>query len=336
METMSLPNSVNKRKERGRIVLICVFCLIAILQSGLRDMNNLPSGNDTPNYYYIYQGVERTSWNELLSGISFYNVEYEIRDPGYAVFIKATQLISKSFTFFMFLTAIFFMVPFGLFVNRFVKSYLGIILTFLLFFALFSNIINSFMRQAISLGLVLFAIKYVINRDWKKYIGLFLIAFFIHSSSIIAAPLYLLPKISKTRKRLVIALVLSPILIFFSDRLFSSLVVGTVYEIYADSNVENPVNYIILVFVISLGAIAFFNNLKHGEHYELLMSGVIGSLLILPIVVLGNTMLRISYYYVLFIIPLVAVIIDSLKIRQDFKNAIYLLLILVFLFYIIR
>ena len=233
--TIAAKKDPNKNNVR-RIFLVSFFCLVAIIQSGLRDINNLPIGNDTPNYYIIYQYVEYESWSSISGGFSFTSDDYDDRDTGYLVFIKVTQLISKDFTFFMFLTAIWFMVPFGMFIHRFVKSYAGIILVFLLFFALFGNIINSFIRQAISLGIVLFALRSVETRDWKKYLGLFLMALTIHSSSIVALPFYFLPAISKSKKWMVIALSTSPILMYFSRLLFTALVVGTVYVNYADSS----------------------------------------------------------------------------------------------------
>lgn len=318
------------------MALTIILCLIAIFQSGLRDISKLPGGNDTPSYYTVYRSVSASSWNELFNGLSLNTSEYDERDFGYPIFVKLTQLIYDDFTFFMFLTAIIFIVPFSMLVFRFVKSYLGIILAFLFYFAIFTNIVNSFMRQAVTLGIVLFSVRYILKHQWKMYYGMMLLALSIHISSIVALPFYFLPKLSKTRKSLSFAFVLSPVLIFLQSTLFNYFVTGTIYDNYLDENAVNPINYLLLIFAISALSYFFYDRMKILNDYELLVSGVIGTLLLLPVVMMGNTMLRISYYYVIFLIPLLPVILDSIKMGKQERFISYALLSLFFLFIIFR
>ena len=331
--------SMKSQKEtsvKGRLILTIIFSLIAIFQSGLRDIGKLPEGNDTPSYYTAYRSVSASPWNELFKNISLITSEYDDRDLGYPIFVKITQLVYDDFTFFMFLTAIVFIVPFSMLVFKYVKSYVGIILAFLFYFSIFTNIVNSFMRQAVTLGIVLFSVRYILKHQWKKYYGMMLIAFTIHTSSIVAFPLYFLPKLSKSKKWLSFAFVLSPVLIFFQSTLFNYFVTGTVYDNYVDENAVSPINYLLLIFAISALSYFFYDTLKKTRDYELLVSGVIGLLLILPVVMMGNTMLRISYYYALFLIPLLPVILDSIKIGNKERFACYALLSFFFLYIIFR
>ena len=150
-------------KKRNHFLLVSLFCFIAIFQSGLRDINNLPDGNDTLSYRYSYEIVSKTSWSSLIRNFSLYTSEYKERDFGYPIFTKATQLIYDDFTFYMFLVAIIFLIPFSAFIYKYVKTYLGISLAFLIYFSIYTNIVNSFMRQAISLGLFLYGLKYIME-----------------------------------------------------------------------------------------------------------------------------------------------------------------------------
>ena len=326
----------NKKEARYRIILISIFCLIAICQSGLRDLRNLPMGNDTPVFQMKYNDLLMIPWDLVLKKFTFVSAEYSGRDSGYEVFMKLTQLFSEDFTFFMFLTATIFIVPFGMLIYRYVKSYLGIILAFLVYFSLFTNIVNSFMRQAVALGIVLFSIRYVLNRDWKKYFLIITFVSTIHSSAIVAVPLYFLPRFCEGERWLRLAFFAVPVFLFFQQTIYFFLLAGTVYENYVSSEMVSPVNYMMLIGSIALLSLIYYKEVKDVKNYDILISGVIGSILIFPVLFMGNTMLRISYYYVVFMIPLLPVIIDHLEISYKTRMIFYILAISFFSYFILR
>lgn len=324
---------VNKGSEARRRILIILFSLIAIFQSGLRDLNNLSEENDTPNYLRRFEEVQRTPWSAMFNQFGLYSSDYGDRDSGYPLFMKITQVFSEDFTFFMFLTAIIFMIPLGVIINKYVKSSLGIILSFLIFFALFLNIINCFMRQAITLAICMFALKYVLSRKWIKYFGLILIAFTIHTSSIIAVPFYFLPIFSKSRKWLFVALIASPILIMISNVLLSYLA-GSVYENYMSEDEFGSLSLVLLIYTVSILTFLFFNKMNVDHKSNLIVSGVIGSLASLPFVYFGGTVGRVGYYYILVIIPLIPMIIDTVVLNKFLRLIIYAFSMSFFLYFI--
>lgn len=326
----------NKRKEKQRILLVVLLSLIGIMQSGLRDINNLPEGNDTPNYFNMYMELLKTPWSSVMSDFAIISGEYSGRDSGYSVFIKLTQYISDDFTFFMFLTATIFFLSFGWLIYKYVKSYLGIILIFAIYFAIFTNVVNSFMRQGVALGITLFAIRYIISRNWKCYYGLMFIALSIHSSAFVAFPFYYLPLITNSRKWLILSFGVSPVLIVFLQSIMSYFLVGSVYEGYIKAEMVNPVNYMLLIVFISLLFFFYFEQIQNNKDYEILTSAVIGSMFILPIVFIGNTMLRISYYYVIVLLMALPNIIDRVKMPKSLRTAAYLLFICFFIFMCLR
>ena len=324
---------VNRRAEAHRRILVILFSLFAIFQSGLRDLNNLPPTNDIPNYITRYEEVLRTPWSTLYNQLGLYSSDYEDRDSGYPLFMKISQVFSEDFTFFIFLTAIIFVIPLGMMINKYVKSILGIILSFLIFFALFLNIINCFMRQAITLAICMFALRYVLSRKWIKYFGLILIAFTIHTSSIIAAPLYFLPIFSKSRKWLFVALIASPVLIMISSILLSYLA-GSVYENYMSDDEFGSLSLVLLIYIVSVLTFLFYNKINVDYKSNLIVSGVIGSLASLPFVYFGGSVSRVSYYYILVIIPLIPMIIDTVVLNKFLRLIIYAFSMSFFLFYI--
>lgn len=325
-----------KTQERKRILLIVVLCFIAILQAGLRDIDNLPIGNDTPRYMSKYMEMLSVPWSSVMSEASIISEEYSGRDSGYEVFMKLTQFISDDFTFFMFLTATIFFLSFGWLTYKYVKGYLGIILVFAIYFAIFTNVVNSFMRQGVALGITLFAIRYIISRNWKYYYGLMLIALSIHSSAIAAFPFYFFPLLSNSKKWPLLSIAVSPVLILFQQSLTSFFLAGTVYDNYIDKEIVNPVNYLLLIVTIALLGIVYFEKVQKIRDYEILISAVIGTMLLLPVVFMGNVMLRISYYYVFVLLVLLPNVIDCIKIPKSTRTIAYLLLISFFMFIIFR
>lgn len=318
-----------------RKILVFVFASLAILLSTFRDLKSLPSGNDTPIYSMMYDRYLHTSWDYLIDNFSFYSTDYSNRDLGYPIFIKFTQIFVEDFTFFMFLTAVIFIVPLSQLIYRYVKSYLGIVLAFLIYFVLFQNIVNSFMRQAIVLGLLLFGIRYILNSKWKQYFTLMLIAFTIHSSAILTMPLYFMVKCNLQRKWVLLCILIAPILIYNSSWITSYIASDSVYDGYADDQIVLPLNYILFILIISMLTYVCFDRIKSIVESNLLISGVLGSLLVLPLVSMGNTLLRISYYFTLFLIPLFPLILDNMKMKKVTCISLYVICILFFSIYLL-
>ena len=329
-------NHKKDTSKRKRLFLIVVLSIAAVLQSGLRDLENLPEGNDTPNFFMQYKNLLNASWSSVMSDFSIVSEEYSGRDSGYEVFMKLTQYVSDDFTFFMFLTTIIFFLSFGWLIYKYVKSYLGIILVFAIYFAIFTNIVNSFMRQAVALSITLFAIRYIINRNWKYYYGLMIIALSIHSSAIAAFPFYYLPLISNSKKWITLSFIASPILILFLQPLMSYFLAGSVYDRYIFDEMVNPVNYMLLIVSIALLGLFYFEDIQKINDYKILTSAVIGTMLFLPVVFMGNTLLRISYYYVSVLLLLLPNVIDSIKMSKSTRTIAYLLLICFFILMMFR
>lgn len=332
-QTTRLLYSKQEKTERNkRILLISIFCIAAIFQSGLRDIAKLPAENDTPNFLFMYENVSNTSWEILIDNFSFYSIDYRERDLGYPLFVKLTQFLCSDFTFFMFLTAAIFLIPFSILIYRYVKSYSGIFLSFLIYFSLYANIVNSFMRQAISLGIILYGIKYIITPNWKKYYSLLLIAFVIHGSAVLVIPLYYLPKIVKSRKWLLLALFISPILMQFTAVIVNYLTKGSVYESYGEDEMRAPINYVMYLFFVALLCYFSYNKLILIPNCKVLIAGILGTTLLLPLIWMGGTVIRISYYYSIFIIPIISLMIDNIIRDKNIRIITYAISILFFIF----
>lgn len=330
MDDISLFNQ--KRK-----VIVTIFCLFAIFQSGLREIDDpYRDGDDTPNYQNMYKEIDEITWSTLCEKFSFYSSEYEEREGGYSFFVKATQLVYNDFRFFMFLSAAILIIPIGMIIYKYVESYEGLFLSFLIYFALFGSLVNGLMRQAVVLGVILFSLRYVKTQNWKKYFATLALLFTIHTSAIIAIPFYFMPRYFSSRRWVLIALVAAPFLTMSVGFLISRLLAGTVYDAYIDSDNLGLVNLLLLISFISLLVYLHYDKIEQVEDYEYLICGVIGTLACMPFIRMGGALLRVSYYYFLFFIPLIPVVIDRICSDRFVYRMSYLFSICFFLFLLLH
>ncbi len=324
---------VHCKQNYGHLLLICIFSILAILQSGLRDVDNYV---DAPIFMEQYRILSYTPWHEVIDEFSFFSNEYEERDVGWPMFVKTTQMLYNDFRFFMFLIATIFLVSLSNLIYRYVKSYLGIILAYLIYFALYSIIVNALMRQAVAISIIMFSTKYVTCRNWKKYYSLLAVSFLIHSSSIVAFPLYFIPKYFSSRKKLLAAILVGISLIPFSYSVLSFVATGTTYEQYISQSQMNPQNYILLIIFVSLITYFYYNEIKRVENYKLLIAGVVGASVLLPIVSMGGALVRIMFYYSVLLMPLIPNIIDNIPEGRGFRVFVYFIALSFFSFYIVQ
>lgn len=323
--------------DRRRRLITILFCFVAILQSGLRDIENSNlEGDDTPTYQNWYNEIDRDSWSTLCDKFSFYTTDYEEREGGYAIFVKMTQYVYNDFRFFMFLTAAVFIIPLGVIIYKYVKTYEGLLLSFIIYFALFNSIVNCIMRQAVVLGFFLLALKYIKKRNWKMYYTIIALLFTMHNTIIIVIPLYFMPCFFSSRKWVMISLLAAPIITVFSGLLISRLFIGTVYEIYGDSDSFGLVNLLLLIYFISILVYKNYDKIKQLKDYEYLVCGVIGTLVCMPFIRIGGAFVRVSYYYFLFFIPLIPIVIDCVCKDRFIHRMAYAFSICFFLTFMIR
>ena len=129
-------------------------------------------------------------------------------------------------------------------------------------------------RQYIAIAIFIYAIKYIIKKDIKKYFMLILIACLFHKTAIIYFPIYFVNKFKLSRKLYILVIVLSPI---FSPILnFLYKIIGTrYYQNYITSNYGVGNWSIVLTataLLFTLAAIIFYNKLIDDEKNKTLLN----------------------------------------------------------------
>lgn len=161
------------------------FCAVFLIFFVIASFRSVSIGNDTKEYYRVFQLVSSRSTLSDVLGLTRYEV-------GYMVLNFLITRYTSSFTVLLSFISTFYLFS----VLRFVKKYANktsVVMIMCFTFFIFYDVMN-IMRQCISVAIFLFAIDYLIERKFMKYCCLIFLASLFQSVSIILLLVYFLPK----------------------------------------------------------------------------------------------------------------------------------------------
>lgn len=170
---VKIAHGVTRQQMLNKVYLTAIFSVLFLL-SALR----LEVGNDYGTYV--------TTCHEI------YNNGYVVTEPGYNFVVKALYTLSGKedyllmFAFFAFVTIL-------LFLKSFFDQSDNFAMTFFLFMALglYFRTFNT-VRYYFALAITLYSLRYVIRKEYGKFLLLILFAALFHKSVLIVIPLYIL------------------------------------------------------------------------------------------------------------------------------------------------
>lgn len=272
------------------IVMVCLFVL-----SFLR----FEVGTDWSSYLGMYNGNISTekieigyrTLNNFFSGLGF----------PYFVFLAVISAISLGFI--------------HLVVRRFKYK---IIILFVYFSELFLYLNFSGMRQGIAIAVTLYSTLFIINKNFKVFVGLVLFASLFHTSALSFLLAYYIYHLEFTKKRLILLLTILIIAIatrhniieflltyIYNDKLFYYLTVYGVSE-------NNTINFIIGIIKRSIILLIYFtcpkdvrNNYNLPSFIKVYVFGFIVYLLFYQIS--EDIATRVGSYYLIFDLLIISI-----------------------------
>jgi len=174
---------VNKNNPKSSLHTLVFSCVVMWLLAGLRS----GTGTDWYNYYNIY--IEKPDGLEI--GYTFLNNLFSDLNIHYNLFL----LIINGFAI--------------LLMYKFIKrnAYIGIIGLLIFFSDSFLYFNLSGVRQAIAISIVCFGFKYVLSKEYVKFILIIVLACSFHLSSFIFVFVCFIPRYKLSLKFIVIVLV---------------------------------------------------------------------------------------------------------------------------------
>jgi hypothetical protein len=130
-----------------------------------------------------------TDWMPYYQFFEFSNRpvrDFEYFEPLYVLFTRFIRLFTDQYTVFLFCHSLF---CYGLIGNTIWKYARFPLLTLALFYSVMLCY-QGMNRQYMAMAILIFSVRYIINRDWLRYLICFVIAFNFHHFSLLFLPAY--------------------------------------------------------------------------------------------------------------------------------------------------
>lgn len=214
-------------KRNQKQFLLMIVCLVLAYLAGTRDI----TWNDTGAYVICFNNYTP----------AFNNLTEAARPYGYSemgffylgVFVKTFTSDVTLYLLFIALLSFYFLYKA---IDMYCVYPLLGICAYISRFLLGRNFMQ--IRAGLSYAIILVAVQYITNRDWKRYFALVLIAYFFHHSAIIAVPLYFLCLFKLKKKHIIMGLVIAFIIAGFYSDVVRALVADNATDLSVTTYVE--------------------------------------------------------------------------------------------------
>lgn len=224
-----------KNKKSKKIVInFKVMCwyiseIILIIVAAIR----YDVGKD---YMYTYVPY----FNGILTGNINENIEI-----GFYLLNKLIQIFTRDYAWIFIVCSVIFFHYIYKAIRE--QSPIPTLSVFLLVGTTYYFIFLNTMRQMIAISIFLYAIKFIKERNFKKYLIYMLIAMSIHTSSVILIPIYFIYGVRLNTEKTILILFLSIILKPVFTNILLKILEFTKYNMYVDSRFDtNSTGYIVI------------------------------------------------------------------------------------------
>lgn len=317
------PYRVTRQQLYNRVGLVAIFLILFALSAC-----RLNVGNDYAKYVEFMHLVNCDSYVPTEAGFNLLvKIIYGI--SGYENYLLVFAVYSF-FTVWIFLAAVYQQSDdFGF--------------TFLLFMVLgyyfqtFSTV-----RYYLALAIALYSMKYVLRKQWGRFVVLILLGSLFHKSLLVVLPLYMLASIRWKKWQLALGGLFCTTFLFFQD--FYLKVVVFLYPTYEDTEyLEGGTSYINILRCVAVlvfaGIVWKMEHIEEDERFRFYFYLNLGALALYVFCGFLPIISRIGYYLTvsqILFLPMLTERIHNKKWRMIFRGGIILAAILYFAMYLSR
>lgn len=322
-------NNDNKRNRRLYIV-ICSAVLLFVAAMRSPEFMTYTYHIDTLSYKDIFEQYSDISWKEIGTLIKARIHGVTDEDIGFVVFIRIIAFFTHDFYIYSIIAHLLFFVPFGMILYRYCTSTRQIVFAYVFYISLIQILFLGGGRQNIAVGFDLMALLSIINGKKVRSIVLFLIGVTIHFSSFLfLAPLLMIwfgvgPKTLKTMH--VVLFVMFPVALIIPHQIVSfmgSLSGVERYAMYGETAVlGSSYTFIILIELLSLFClVAIKKRDLSNDNIRFFYIMVPLFTFLAPLIRSDGAIIRVSFYFHLFLTILVPFGIDCMFTERNRKIA---------------
>ena len=212
--------------RRNKKYWLMAICIVLAFLAGTRDY----SWADTDVYVESF-----LNYTPSLSEVTQYSLPYGYGEMGFfylGVFVKSFTSNASVYLLIIALLSFFFL--YKAFDKYCLYPIFGVC-AYISRFYLARNFMQ--IRAGLSYAIVLMAVQYITQKDWKRYFAWVFVAYLFHHSALIAVPLYFLCMIDIKKKHIVIGMIIA----FFIAAFYSNVVRSLVEDSASDLSVDTYV-----------------------------------------------------------------------------------------------
>lgn len=284
-------------KNTKTFAIAISLILISIL--GFRNIN---VGIDTLGYFEAFIRVKSLSLTNL-----FDDVYYEY---GYRILQYTVSLFIGEYQFLLILVAIFYVASVSFHIHKHSTNPAFSYILFILYG--FYTFAFSATRQALAIAVVLIAYEFIIKNKKYKFLMTIVIAASFHVTSVIFFISYLVTKVKLNKFTITALSFLILITVYFKEDIFVFLN-GLSRVEYNVTDTGGDLLFLFMIISVLLGVLlkkSFLeSNPKNKSLFYMMCLGVI----IMPITTFHPAIMRLFYYFFIFLISYVPNVLNSIK-----------------------
>lgn len=287
-----------KVKMNSKLYTIIIAAMLTVIL-GLR---GLTVGIDTVNYYNSFMRYQNMSLSNALEGV-FY--EY-----GYRLFQYFVGIIFQEYQFLLIIVAIFYISVLSFHIHKHSKNPTFSYVLFILYG--FYTFAFSTTRQTIAIAFIMIAYEFISRKQLHKFIIFNLLAASFHVTSLVFIPSYWITKFKINKFTIFFLTMTVGLSIYFSNYIIRFLNTLARNEL---SFVETDGNLMFLFMIIStlIGIVYKRQFLAGNPNNRFLFYMMCLSVVIMPITRYHPAMMRLFYYFFIFMITYVPNLLSSIK-----------------------
>ena len=281
-------------------------------------------GIDNNNYKSIFQYCHDLNFIDVFS--------YERHEIGYKYYNKIISLIYYNFNFFMIITAILSMIGVYYFIKNNSKNYVYSLLIFITFN--FYGFFFGIYRQVLAISILLCSLKFVKERQLKKFILTVFLASLFHKTALIFLIVYILPKI-KINDILVRVWILLTLLFLIIKSSIIQFILGYIYKPAEATGISGGgYKMLLLLFILSLVCYYYQKNLLKQDKNNIIFINMIfvATMIQCLSTVFGNAY-RMTLYFSLAMIIIIPNILEIIKSKELKRFAVIMMFICLTVYY---
>ena len=325
--------------KKNRLLYIILCCGVLIFVAAMRNPEFMTEvyGIDTSTYRYYFVNSFSMSWQEIwINAVDRYirwNGDFDI---GFFVLNKVISYVTHDFHIYSILVDLIFFIPLGIILYRYCTHMWQIVFAFVFYLAMVQIMLLSGGRQNFAVGFELMAFLSIIDNKKVRTIFFFVIGVFIHFSAI----LFIIPLLmiwfnlgARFLKIIhVVCFTIFPIVYFNPNKIivFMGNTIGMEkYANYGEGMITGgAVTFVILIELLSLFCLFAIKrcDMQKNNYLRYLYVMVPLFTLLAPLINADGAMIRVSFYYHLFLMLLVPYGIDCMFDRKSQRFAYFVVI----------